>query len=87
MQRAGEHPDSSTSPSAWDEAERYGIDMSGLLVNLDGVRGFVPASQVSGISRGPDTQKQSDMAKMVNTDLNLKVIEKDADAEALLWEI
>ncbi|NJN15850.1 MAG: 30S ribosomal protein S1 [Oscillochloris sp.] len=47
----------------------------GLLVNLDGVRGFVPASQVSGISRGPDTQKQSDMARMVNTDLPLKVIE------------
>ena len=33
----------------------------GLLVNLDGVRGFVPASQVNGISRGPDTQKQSDI--------------------------
>ncbi len=47
----------------------------GLLVNLDGVRGFVPASQVTGISRGPDTQKQSDMARMVNTDLSLKVIE------------
>ena len=47
----------------------------GLLVNLDGVRGFVPSSQVSGVSRGSDTQKQSDMARMVNTDLNLKVIE------------
>jgi small subunit ribosomal protein S1 len=47
----------------------------GLLVNLDGVRGFVPSSQVSGVSRGSDTQKQSDMARMVSTDLNLKVIE------------
>lgn len=47
----------------------------GLLVNLDGVRGFVPSSQVSGVSRGSDTQKQSDMARMVNTDLSLKVIE------------
>lgn len=56
----------------------------GLLVNLDGVRGFVPASQVSGISRGPDTQKQSDMAKMVNTDLNLKVIEINRNRNRLI---
>ncbi len=56
----------------------------GLLVNLDGVRGFVPASQVSGISRGPDTQKQSDMAKMVNTDLMLKVIEINRNRNRLI---
>lgn len=56
----------------------------GLLVNLDGVRGFVPASQVSGISRGPDTQKQSDMAKMVNTDLSLKVIEINRNRNRLI---
>ena len=47
----------------------------GLLVNLDGVRGFVPSSQVSSISRGSETQKQSDMAKLVGTSLPLKVIE------------
>ena len=56
----------------------------GLLVNLDGVRGFVPASQVSGISRGPDTQKQSDMARMVNTDLSLKVIEINRNRNRLI---
>jgi small subunit ribosomal protein S1 len=56
----------------------------GLLVNLDGVRGFVPASQVTGISRGPETQKQSDMAKMVNTDLNLKVIEINRNRNRLI---
>ncbi len=56
----------------------------GLLVNLDGVRGFVPASQVTGISRGPDTQKQSDMAKMVNTDLSLKVIEINRNRNRLI---
>jgi small subunit ribosomal protein S1 len=56
----------------------------GLLVNLEGVRGFVPASQVSGISRGPDTQKQSDMAKMVNTDLSLKVIEINRNRNRLI---
>ncbi|MEI8306556.1 MAG: 30S ribosomal protein S1 [Chloroflexales bacterium] len=56
----------------------------GLLVNLDGVRGFVPASQVNGISRGPDTQKQSDMARMVNTDLQLKVIEINRSRNRLI---
>ncbi len=56
----------------------------GLLVNLDGVRGFVPASQVTGISRGPETQKQSDMARMVNTDLSLKVIEINRNRNRLI---
>lgn len=56
----------------------------GLLVNLDGVRGFVPASQVTGISRGPETQKQSDMAKLVNTDLTLKVIEINRNRNRLI---
>lgn len=56
----------------------------GLLVNLDGVRGFVPASQVSGISRGPETQKQSDMARMVNTDLRLKIIEINRNRNRLI---
>jgi small subunit ribosomal protein S1 len=56
----------------------------GLLVNLDGVRGFVPASQVTGISRGPDTQKQSDMARMVNTDLRLKIIEINRNRNRLI---
>ncbi len=56
----------------------------GLLVNLDGVRGFVPASQVSGISRGPDTQKQSDMARMVNQELALKVIEINRNRNRLI---
>jgi hypothetical protein len=35
MQRAHEHRGPSASPSAWDEAQQYGIDMSGLLANLD----------------------------------------------------
>ncbi len=47
----------------------------GLLVNLDGVRGFVPSSQVSSVSRGPEVQKQSDMARLVGQILPLKVIE------------
>jgi hypothetical protein len=35
MQRAGEHPDPSASSSAWDEAQQDGVDMSGLLANLN----------------------------------------------------
>lgn len=57
------------------EAEVVNYNKGGLLVNLDGVRGFVPSSQVSGISRGPETQKQSDMARMVGQHLKLKIIE------------
>lgn len=56
----------------------------GLLVSLEGVRGFVPASQVAGISRGPDTQKQSDMAKMVGRDLDLKIIELNRERNRLI---
>jgi small subunit ribosomal protein S1 len=57
------------------EARVINYNKGGLLVNLDGVRGFVPASQVSSISRGSETQKQSDMAKLVGNPLTLKVIE------------
>ncbi len=57
------------------QAKVINYNKGGVLVNLDGVRGFVPASQVTGISRGPDAQKQSDMAKMVGGSLTLKIIE------------
>lgn len=66
------------------EAKVINYNKGGLLVNLDGVRGFVPASQVSGISRGPETQKQSDMAKMVGTALSLKVIEINRNRNRLI---
>lgn len=57
------------------QARVINYNKGGVLVNLDGVRGFVPASQVSGISRGSDSQKQSDMAKLVGSTLTLKIIE------------
>lgn len=56
----------------------------GLLVNLDGVRGFVPSSQVSAISRGSETQKQSEMARMVSHDMALKVIEINRNRNRLI---
>lgn len=66
------------------EAKVVNYNKGGLLVNLDGVRGFVPSSQVSGISRGPETQKQSDMARMVNQPLMLKVIEINRNRNRLI---
>lgn len=57
------------------QAEVTNYNKGGLLVNLDGVRGFVPASQVSEIRGGDDASKQADMAKLIGSKLNLKVIE------------
>jgi len=35
MPQEGEHPDREQATDAWGEAERYGVDMSGLLANLN----------------------------------------------------
>ncbi|HEV2073321.1 MAG TPA: 30S ribosomal protein S1 [Thermomicrobiales bacterium] len=57
------------------EAEVTNYNKGGLLVNLDGVRGFVPASQVSEIRGGDEAAKQADMARLIGSSLPLKVIE------------
>src|SRR3712207_4370248 len=57
------------------EAEVTNYNKGGLLVNLDGVRGFVPASQVTEIRGGDDAQKQADMARLIGSRLQLKIIE------------
>ena len=57
------------------EAEVTNYNKGGLLVNLDGVRGFVPASQVTEIRGGDEASKQADMARLIGTSLPLKVIE------------
>jgi small subunit ribosomal protein S1 len=57
------------------EAEVTNYNMGGLLVNLDGVRGFVPASQVTEIRGGDEASKQADMARLIGSSLPLKVIE------------
>ncbi len=66
------------------EAKVVNYNKGGLLVNLDGVRGFVPSSQVNGISRGPEMQKQSEMAKMVGSAMTLKVIEINRNRNRLI---
>jgi small subunit ribosomal protein S1 len=57
------------------EAEVTNYNKGGLLVNLDGVRGFVPASQVTEIRGGDDGSKQADMARLIGSKLPLKIIE------------
>ncbi|CAN5784297.1 hypothetical protein BH23CHL5_BH23CHL5_16910 [soil metagenome] len=57
------------------DAEVINYNKGGLLVNLDGVRGFVPASQVTGIRGSDELGKQAEMAKLIGTSLPLKVIE------------
>src|SRR5688572_12389910 len=57
------------------EAEVTNYNKGGLLVNLDGVRGFVPASQVTEIRGGDEASKQADMARLIGSSLPLKVIE------------
>ena len=57
------------------QAQVTNYNKGGLLVNLDGVRGFVPASQVTEIRGGDDASKQADMARLVGNTLSLKVIE------------
>src|SRR5215204_5689429 len=57
------------------EAEVTNYNKGGLLVNLDGVRGFVPASQVTEIRGGEEASKKADMARLIGSSLPLKVIE------------
>src|SRR5215211_1078620 len=57
------------------DAEVVNYNKGGLLVNLDGVRGFVPAAQVTEIRGGDEAGKQAEMARMIGTHLPLKVIE------------
>jgi small subunit ribosomal protein S1 len=57
------------------DAEVVNYNKGGLLVNLDGVRGFVPASQVTEIRGSDEMGKQAEMAKLIGTALPLKVIE------------
>lgn len=57
------------------ETKVVNYNKGGLLVNLDGVRGFIPTSQVSGIGRGNEVQKQADMARMIGSNVRLKIVE------------
>jgi small subunit ribosomal protein S1 len=67
------------------EAEVTGYNKGGLLVNLEGVRGFVPASQVSGLSSGGnDAVKQSELSRYTGQSLPLKIIEINRNRNRLI---
>jgi small subunit ribosomal protein S1 len=66
------------------EAVIVNYNKGGLLVNLDGVRGFIPTSQVSGVGRGSEAQKQNDMARMVGSTVRLKIVEMSRQRNRLI---
>lgn len=57
------------------EAPVVGFNKGGLLVELGGVRGFVPASQVSSLTGGGEEQRQMELAAYVGRPIAMKVIE------------
>jgi small subunit ribosomal protein S1 len=66
------------------ETEVANYNKGGLLVNLGGVRGFVPASQVVGINIADENSKQSAMANVIGTRLCLKIIEINRSRNRLI---
>jgi small subunit ribosomal protein S1 len=66
------------------EADVVNYNKGGLLVNLDGVRGFVPASQVTEITTGDEQQKQAEMARLIGRTLQLKIIEINRNRNRLI---
>ncbi|MDQ3328991.1 MAG: 30S ribosomal protein S1, partial [Chloroflexota bacterium] len=57
------------------EAPVVGHNKGGLLVELGGVRGFVPASQVSNLTGGSEEQRQTELAGYNGRAISMKVIE------------
>ncbi|MCG3776187.1 MAG: 30S ribosomal protein S1 [Nitrospira sp.] len=60
------------------EAEVMGYNKGGLLVNVEGVRGFVPTSQVAGLRSEGDTEEglsEERLAQWIGKSLRLKIIE------------
>ncbi len=66
------------------EAVIVNYNKGGLLVNLDGVRGFIPTSQITGVGRGNEAQKQMDMARMVGNSVRLKIVEMSRQRNRLI---
>ena len=57
------------------EATVDGFNKGGLLVNLRGVRGFIPASQVAGAAPATRPEQGDNLANLVGRTVPLKVIE------------
>lgn len=67
------------------ELRVLGYNRGGLLVDLGDVRGFVPASQLSALSRQvSDEERMNALARYTDTTLRLKVIEFDRARNRLI---
>ncbi|MBI4322469.1 MAG: DUF2110 family protein [Chloroflexi bacterium] len=68
------------------QAEVIDFNRGGLIVNIDGIRGFVPVSQVVGLRRdgAGEGEIEQKMAAMVGRRLHLKVIEVNRSRNRLI---
>ena len=66
------------------EAKVIGCNKGGLLVDIEGVHGFVPVSQVMRPEVTPDSQGENRLSQMVGKQLRLKVIELDRRRNRLI---
>ncbi|MGC8873893.1 MAG: 30S ribosomal protein S1 [Chloroflexia bacterium] len=68
------------------EGEVSGYNKGGLVVYFGHIRGFVPASQITGLRRNLSAEeKVSRLAEMVGTTLPLKVVEVDRRRRRLIF--
>jgi small subunit ribosomal protein S1 len=69
------------------EAEVIDYNKGGLIVNLEGIRGFVPISQILNLKRednAESTETQQKLAGMVGRTLQLKIIEINRNRNRLI---
>ncbi len=68
------------------EVDVVGYNKGGLMVEVEGVRGFIPASQVNALSGVGDSEenRQSQMSRLVNTKLLVKIVEVNRDRNRLI---
>lgn len=83
---------------SWDSAEKYladnevveskivGFNKGGLIADVEGLRGFVPSSQVSAMRRSMSTGDTPEQRwqKMVGEDISVRVIEVDRERRRLI---
>jgi len=68
------------------EVNVVGYNKGGLMVEVEGVRGFIPASQVNALSGIGDSEenRQSQMSRLVNTKLLVKIVEVNRERNRLI---
>jgi len=66
------------------EAEVIGFNKGGLIVNTEGLNGFVPASQIVGSRHGREGKEDSPFPQMVGKKVWVKVIEIDRKRNRLI---